>query len=251
MMPPDDDVKRRFVRRLARRKKISHHATMDIPARLQVADDADDDCTAPAGSSPYMNQSLFGMIAAAGSRVDFNARFDGQSSDEEEVEDTADGVPHAPVASTTTLPTGVAGRLRRISESTILRSMPRRTGRSKSRSATREMDPAVAGASTAESAVETATEPVDATSLLDVTLPLERMDTTPVMERMLEAQAELTGRPSFETPPSPEAPSPVAQIKSEAISLAQRLAEIFGFETPEDVVAGMFPAKSHGWNLYV
>ena len=59
---------------------------MEIPERFKDGDDADEDITLLPGATAYMNQSVFGMIAAAGSQVDFNARFDAQSSDEEDDE---------------------------------------------------------------------------------------------------------------------------------------------------------------------
>jgi sterol 3beta-glucosyltransferase len=83
-MAPDEDLKKRVARKLTKRRKEGHQATMEIPERFRDGDDADEDCTAMHGTNGYMNQSVFGMIAAAGSQVDFNSRFDAQSSDEED-----------------------------------------------------------------------------------------------------------------------------------------------------------------------
>jgi hypothetical protein len=83
-MPSETDLKKRVGRKLTKKRREGHEATMNIPERFRDGDDADDDITAMPGNNPYMNQSVFGMIAAAGSQVDFNARFDAQSSDEED-----------------------------------------------------------------------------------------------------------------------------------------------------------------------
>ena len=83
-MAPDEDLKKRVARKLTKRRREGHQATMEIPERFRDGDDADEDCTAMHGTNGYMNQSVFGMIAAAGSQADFNSRFDAQSSDEED-----------------------------------------------------------------------------------------------------------------------------------------------------------------------
>ena len=83
-MAPEEDLKKRMARKLTKRRKEGHQVTTEIPERFRDGEDADEDCTAPPESKAYMNQSVFGMIAAAGSQVDFNARFDAQSSDEED-----------------------------------------------------------------------------------------------------------------------------------------------------------------------
>ena len=57
---------------------------MHYPERLREGEDVQDDVTAVDGKpAQHMNQSVFSMIAAAGSRVDFHARFDEESSDSE------------------------------------------------------------------------------------------------------------------------------------------------------------------------
>lgn len=50
-----------------------------------MGNDEHEDVTAAKGMpAQQMNQSVFSMIAAAGSKVDFNARFEDGSSDSEE-----------------------------------------------------------------------------------------------------------------------------------------------------------------------
>src|SRR5436190_7649298 len=62
-----------------------------IPDRFKIGDDEQEDLTAPPkgsggrdGRLQYMHQSVFSMIAAAGSKSDFHSRFD-DSSDSEDV----------------------------------------------------------------------------------------------------------------------------------------------------------------------
>ncbi|KAH2011510.1 Sterol 3-beta-glucosyltransferase [Aspergillus fumigatus] len=90
MRPFLDDAKRRVDRKLsARRQSLSASRFLPsaLPDRLKDNHDAQVDFTAPPGGSgsreghlQYMQQSIFGMIAAVGSRSDFHARFD-ESSD--------------------------------------------------------------------------------------------------------------------------------------------------------------------------
>ncbi|UKZ75648.1 hypothetical protein TrVFT333_003338 [Trichoderma virens FT-333] len=61
--------------------------TAELPEPLQGSDDETSenaDLHKPSHMAVNMNQSIFGLIAAAGSRVDFNTRFDDGSSDEDE-----------------------------------------------------------------------------------------------------------------------------------------------------------------------
>ena len=65
------------------------------------------------------------------------------------------------------------------------------------------------------------------------------------MSRMLEAQAEMSSRPSFELPRRP--PNKVDTVEeTESSSLAVRLMEIFEFEKPEEVINGQCPSIIYG-----
>ncbi|CAK7230156.1 Sterol 3-beta-glucosyltransferase [Sporothrix bragantina] len=65
--------------------------TMEFPDRLKQNDEGDEEVIRPivTGNSSFlnMNQSIFGMIAAAGSRVNFNDRFEAHTSDSEDGDD--------------------------------------------------------------------------------------------------------------------------------------------------------------------
>src|SRR5437773_1129309 len=84
-MAPVDELKKRTSVKLSKKKR-GPRQSVDIPERFRDGEDAQDDVTAPRGNSAQyiMNQSVFSMIAAAGSKVDFHSRFDGDSSESEE-----------------------------------------------------------------------------------------------------------------------------------------------------------------------
>lgn len=65
-------------------KEVRRRKSANLPERFSNDEDDQEDVTAPHGKAACMNQSIFSMITAAGSRTNFNARFDddGSSSDE-------------------------------------------------------------------------------------------------------------------------------------------------------------------------
>jgi sterol 3beta-glucosyltransferase len=229
-MAPEEDLKKRVARKLTKRRKEGHKVTVEIPERFRDGDDADEDCTALHGANAYMNQSVFGMIAAAGSQVDFNARFDGQSSDEED--DSGE-----PSTQSSELQVEKPGRgktspkpehhKRKFSENRLLRSISGLGSKSKPKSIqTKRSDP-----STPESPNESKTP--------EVQEPRIPFNHAPVMSRMLEARAELSMRPSFDLPRTFDGSALVDDTGEEASnSLAKRLREIFQFEKAEDVIEG-------------
>ena len=235
-MAPEEDLKKRVARKLTKRRKEGHQATMDIPERFRDGEDADEDCTAPPDHKAYMNQSVFGMIAAAGSQVDFNARFDAQSSDEEDDSgepSSQSSEKDVQVHKSRDKPAGKSEKhKRKFSEHKLLRSIPGLGPKSKSKASSKTVSPAgesFAGERPApEIQVERTTSHRDA----------------PVMSRMLEAKAELSMRPSFDMKRLSE-----DRIETDdngegtSSSLAKRLKEIFEFEKAEDVIEGM--AYSH------
>jgi len=237
-MAPDDDLKKRVARKLTKRRREGHQVTMEIPDRFKDGDDAEDDCTAPQGANPYLNQSVFGMIAAAGSQVDFNARFDGQSSDEEEdsaeapsrstslqVKKTRRGRPVATAPAPALASTSEPKRHRRkFSEHKLIRSLTRLPSRSKSKT------PPTTDSPPPESHHESPPE-----------ILVSRMPThTPVMSRMLEAKAEASLRPSFDLLREGSGLTDDSDPGNKhSSSLAKRLMEIFEFENAEDVIEGL------------
>jgi len=232
-MAPEGELKKRVARKLTKKRKEGQQVTMEIPERFKDGEDADEDCTALHGGNAFMNQSVFGMIAAAGSQVDFNARFDAQSSDEEEettepssqssvlqVDKTRQAKPSAKPEK----------HKRKFSENKLLRSLPRLGTKSKSKPPSRSPS--------ASPMPESPSEP--ATPAIQV--PRTQSSHAPVMSRMLQAREELSMRPSFDMPRTLEgAVNAEDEGGKGSSSLAKRLKEIFGFDTAEDVIEGISP----------
>ena len=226
-MSPDEEFRKRVMRKLSKRRKERHRATMNMPERFQDGEDADEDCTAPQGANAYMNQSVFGMIAAAGSQVDFNARFDAISSDDEDGPvqvplRSSDSQANQPSQDTTTSTKG--DHKQKLSDHMV-------TGKAEesswSRPASRSLRAAGVPAPELPSKASGPKTPAH--------IPLS--SDASVMKRMLEARAELSTRPSFDmSRPAEEDIKALADGSSE--NLARRLMEIFGFDSPEPVISG-------------
>ena len=232
-MAPEGDIKKRVSRKLTKKRKEGHQVTMDIPERFKDGDDAEEDFGAPAGgSNAYMNQSVFGMIAAAGSQVDFNARFDAQSSDEEE--DSSEPPSRGPAGPELLVektrqekPVKPQKHRRKFSENKLLRSLPRLGTGSKPKTKASPLQ------SPQSPALESHSDPVTPSIELSRTPSRD----APVMSRMLSAKAELAMRPSFDMPRSDNEGEDSGGAGSS--SLAKRLMEIFDFVEAEDVIEGM------------
>lgn len=238
-MAPEPESTRKVGRKLTKRRKPERHSSVQYPERLKEGDDVQEDVTAAKGqAAQYVNQSVFSMIAAAGSKVDFHARFDDDSSGSEE----GPGSGGIAGENATTVPSEgfgrdqhkeVIDRLPRgpLGESTTqthgpLRSLPKLKLRTK-REKNYMVESAVPRTSDQDSFAESpkGNTPRDA----------------PVMSRMLEAQAQAQ-LGSCATPSGvrkdPAGGLPEANARRGHTTLVARLKEIFGFDTPEDVIAG-------------
>ncbi|KAI1619836.1 sterol 3beta-glucosyltransferase [Exophiala viscosa] len=212
-----------------------------MPARLSLGADAQDDVTAPSrgrnAPAQYMNQSIFSMIAAAGSRTDFNARFDESSDSEEEIaEETStqfEGI-SKPGGPTTTnedtnqtvaihdKETAVDKKSKQLSGHRLVQSLPRLSARAikpKGKNPAARIDPSP---ESDESSVSSS-NPRDA----------------PVLSRLVTAEAEFKeNEEALTLTASPEVQAQRSRGDSTPQTLlATRLMEIFGFEQPEKVVA--------------
>jgi sterol 3beta-glucosyltransferase len=224
-MAPEEEFKKRVMHKLTKRRKERHRATIDMPERFRDGEDADEDCTAPRGANAYMNQSVFGMIAAAGSQADFNARFDTISSDDEED-------PTQPRSKSSGTQPNEAAR-------------EQATTSTKGKHRQNLSDFAVLGPGEESQSPKPASESPSRAPSPALELPSDLAATEApahqllsndgsVMKRMLDARAELSMRPSFDMPRPTE-----AEVETEGSeSLAKRLMEIFGFDSPEPVLSG-------------
>ncbi|MCJ1471426.1 Sterol 3-beta-glucosyltransferase [Lambiella insularis] len=239
MGPANEEHGRKFGRKLLKKRKPQRHASVHYPERLQPGEDAHEDVTAPNGKVPQsLNQSVFSMIAAAGSKSDFHARFNEDSSGSDDEPDGAGR--HEPVAnkveeaSKTVADDQQEGQvneskstlenIKRI-DTKLRRSLPKlnlRTSKEKNYMSQSSILP-----STNDSSPK---QPIAIATPRDA----------PVMSRMLEAQAKM-GFSSSDlkaTAGSSEASKPGQVIGEDSkISLKARLMEIFNFVKPEEVVA--------------
>jgi len=214
------------------------------------------------GISMNMNQSIFGMLAAAGSQVDFTDRFEGQSSDEEDEGESAMAMTIAghkanlrrgaaeglggPLAQTMVLrkPGAPGGKgegrhhRRKISESRLLRSVP-----GLSRLASKRSSKTSKGKTT-DAHIQEEEELAPPSSSTDAAAPTIETTRTegrlpPVMSRMLEARAQVAARSSFDLERIPGEQARDAEAGETGPSeLAKRLKDIFEFDEPEEVIEG-------------
>jgi len=209
-----------------------------LPSRLRFSEDVQEDVAAPTRGNgtpaQYMNQSIFGMIAAAGSRTDFNQRFDESSDSDGETAVNGERLSgrraskkgtkavneaHLPEGDLT--PSDAKGR-KRLSLYRLTQSVPKLSPTTyKVRQPTQPRDLSPSGE---QSNDEDTGDPRDA----------------PMMSRLLTAEAEFE---ATEEAVEEQGTLPTAgerarsRAESPAILLATRLKEIFGFERPETVVA--------------
>lgn len=245
-MAPEQDAKRRTGRKLTKKRKPQRNPSVQYPDRLKVGDDVHDDVTAAKDQpAQQMNQSVFSMIAAAGSKVDFHARFEDESSDSEEEDDpstlpfrldmqNADIISYENVSEQKDKrgagqkPGKQPWQLR---EQTALKPLPKlnlKTIKEKNyMSDSSGMPPP---------------EPPSISSPTTIT-PRD----APVMSRMLEAQAQLGAfTEGLNMPKVVEEDSPgKLDSRNGPSNLVIRLKEIFGFDKPEEVISGM----SGDWHI--
>ncbi|EJP71037.1 autophagy protein 26 [Beauveria bassiana ARSEF 2860] len=211
-------------------------STPDLPEPLQDSDDSGDEAHAQVTANPMsvnMNQSIFGLIAAAGSRVDFHTRFDGNSSDEDDgSKDLPSGLPTT--SQTTVLRPDSRKHKKTLSKHRLLKSfatLPRLKSKSKREPSTlsqpdRFTDELCQSSDASETPASPSTETM---------APMARRPS--VMSRMLQARAEMSSRSSFDIERRPSTDIPQSQDDDdEASPLARRLMEIFDFSEPEQVI---------------
>ncbi len=250
-MAHEEEPKKRVGRKLTKRRKPLRHSSIQYPERLMDEGDAQEDVTAIKGMpAQYLNQSVFSMIAAAGSKVDFNARFEDESSDSEEEGGAPKAQHRVGEHASNTPPQEHADQQReepvvraksakehgRLLEHSILRSLPKLTSRTKKEKNYMSQSTILpSNEETSNFQGQKSITPRDA----------------PVMSRMLEAEARMSSStiiPKEETDKADTADQ-TEGVRSTAGpgSLVIRLKEIFGFEKPEEVISGV-PRTALGVN---
>ncbi|RCI13258.1 hypothetical protein L249_0618 [Ophiocordyceps polyrhachis-furcata BCC 54312] len=234
-----------------RRRHEPYAAAVEMPEPLKESDSDDEPsprdtarAQARRGLTINMHQSILGLIAAAGSRVDFNERFDDPSSDDddddddaEDADDDADAAhrhhrpdPSRDLTQTAFLDPSAPRRgwekkthnhrlLKSLSTVSGLRGRPSRPS-----SSPRDID------DVQEDDPNEPTYPIPS-----VVLDGQDNCLAPVMSRMLQARADMSSRPSFDLDHASFDPSR-SDGADNATPLAKRLKDMFGFEDYEQVI---------------
>lgn len=257
----DKDPRQRLAKKLQKKRPADPASpnAMDLPERLKGGDDSEEEDLVP-NQGINMNQSIFGLIAAAGTRVNFHDRFEGHSSDDDDGDGEADepaddeaqpGRPlpldkvdrrrqkYADLSKTTVLSresSEKSSRHRRIASGSkkLFASLPKLPKR-KSRKDKEEKQ--------AAAKMESPSEP--ASEMSDPSQDQQDLRLAPVMSRMLEAKADVALRPSFDMERlSGEYPTQHASSDDGPSPLATRLKEIFEFAEAEEVIEGLSQART-------
>lgn len=257
----DEDQKRRIGKKLQKKRANDSLASMDLPDRLKGGAESEEEDLVPSQGPPMMmnmNQSIFGLIAAAGSRADFHDRFDGHSSDDDsgqeglddghkrvrQSRDKAHRHRHhhrndSDVSKTTVLdrePSSKSSLRRRVSSSSSklarsLVSLPSLSRHKSRKEPSSKLNPP------SEDVSESSDVP--ATPLDELPEEEQGHRLAPVMSRMLEASTDVTLRPSFDVERAVEGEQSSRRSTDAGPSpLARRLAEIFEFSQAEEVIEG-------------
>ena len=215
-------------------------SSVQYPDRLREGEDTQEDVTASKGKpAQYMNQSVFSMIAAAGSKVDFHARFDEDSSDSDEEHDPSKPSQHVESSDTTMPP---AGEIDEIQNERVKRARSEKT----------KGKPADSGGLRALPMLNLRTIKEKNYMSQSTILPSQTESPTdefspkgvtprdaPVMGKMLEAQAELSPSTLLsETQKEVRAEADEGNTEGSPTNLVVRLKEIFEFEKTEEVISG-------------
>ena len=234
MASRDGSHKRKVSKKLVKRNMPERRKSLQYPPSLAPGDDVDDDVTAPKGVSQFMhpNQSVYSLIKAAGSKKDFHARFDDESSSSSSSDterESAGGERTTSIGrresskepgSRSSL--DIRKTRGKSSDSKLLRSLPKLSIRTKKEKDYMIHSTILSPKKDGEEAQAQQATPRDA----------------PVMSRMLRAQSLLEEEPMEEAAEEIE-----KEIRAEAgldkprVGLKERLQEIFGFETAEEVVS--------------
>ena len=236
-----EEKKKQSARKLARKPKAERRTSVQFPEQLQYGEDVEEDATAPDSSrGPQyinLNQSVFSLIAAAGSKTDLHARFDDDSSGsntETEHEDDDEGAKlvaketHTPNRSQLTDNIKKSRSTRhstRLHDSTILRSIPKLSIRNKREKNYMSQSVILPPREEKDSLARTprATTPRDA----------------PIMSMMLEAQAKLDPHKADMEESRDQATASIDMVENKtSVSLEKRLMEIFALDEPEEVISG-------------
>ncbi|CAI7647446.1 unnamed protein product [Penicillium bialowiezense] len=251
MGPLRDGAKRRADRQMsASMRPPSNRPTPDsrrssdrVPDRFMDGDDAQIDFTAPPrvigsrdGNVHYMQQSLFSMIAAVGSKSDFHARFEESSDSDGELE-SSPRIPQKGEKSSPSTPTLQPDPRVPIGRQGIKLSEREERGRRHQRARSDNKLSHTLSRLDSDTGMKESSSPSGST----LTLPLRRTRSAtpraaPVLSRMVEAQTNFDSTATAHRSPSNPPDMSADQPQASASALSTRLMEMFGFSKPEKVL---------------
>ncbi|KAK4146688.1 glycosyltransferase [Dichotomopilus funicola] len=252
----DDRAVRRVSRKLLKKRRAGEFVPpMELPDRLKDQAGGEEELLRPQGYGGgmfmNMNQSIFGLIAAAGSQADFAERFEGGPSSDEEDErenpmaktvagpkelraagSSSSSSSSQALAQTTILPKHGSSRhksdhsshRRKLSESRLLKSVPGfarlgdkiKSSKSASGSSSgknkNDAQPPLREDTT--TSMESDSSPAELAPGAELARAESR--TAPVMSRMLEARAQMAARQSFDLDGGAEAEKESPRIGDDA-----------------------------------
>jgi len=201
------------------------NSTQRLPERpIYDEDDSQEDAAATGGSSAFnMNQSIFQMITAAGSKANLNKQY--ESSDSEDIDrDDAHGVPHNVLRSVAMLKKPTKSRSR---DKRMLQSTPHLRLRTR---------------------LETfAEQDGDTDDGENKTAGPSSPNRIPVSTEASALQPDLLSAAFSASMAKNEAEAIIYEENEKEVEadLATKLMEIFGFSEPEEVISGIRHACSH------
>lgn len=260
MAPRHDELcdKHRQGRKLHKKSRPNDHIpSIELPPNLKETDDAaDEDITAPRGPSMFsnMNQSLFGLVVAAGSNFERGPISDSSDEDDEASQPIAQTaiLPRRPVSASATRS---QSHRRKHSTKNMLKSFTSLSSRSKSRQFS---EPELFSESPGDNIQQTTSsdelptltkvdESTQQSEGLNISQKTEhsisRSSVAPIMSRIIEARDEMASRPSFDierrSQDGLQKEDETEDADFKPTRLAQKLKDTFNFGKHEEVIAGM------------
>ena len=229
-MAREQETQRQGSRKLSKRKKPPRAPSIQYPERLREGDDTSKDAAAATDyPGQSVNQSVLSMITKVGSATDFHKRFDEESSDTDE-----DPLDKNTASVRTQEPADVAVEEDAVGPSShVVQEVKNESQSHHARASLR---------------LQTATD-VDPMSQ-SMFLPPKQSYTihgsskngtpqnAPVMSQMLEAQADFGSSDKGSNPEGEKTEDTIGTRRTAANNdLAMQLKMIFGFDSPEEVIA--------------
>ncbi|KAF2753590.1 hypothetical protein EJ05DRAFT_494741 [Pseudovirgaria hyperparasitica] len=233
-MSSEDGLRAQTGRKLTKRRKDFRRVSLDIPEKFKDGADIEEDASAaPKGQETWtMNQSLFSMIAKTGSQADLHtpleevASSDSDGEHEGRLKSRKRGDAAQYMSPPRHTSASFANRHRRkISDSKLLKSLPRLRTRREARDASNDQDMSTSQILPPKPAQVTASRPSRESALLD-TRPTHIHDSDEAGPS--RPTASRRGRHESLSETSESSPPP---------TLAQRLQDIFEFEELEEVIS--------------